>query len=329
MKTLIIPSVSYEHDLNKKLEIMSKMNISMVRINFGRGSIEHNLESVYFIHKNYPHMHIALDLPGNKNRINSLIGEDIKIKKKEKFIITICNESEHQKPSNKLKISLTHWNYRIVEGDIITFGDRDLIAKVINVNKEFITLLALKDGKIKSKSGLIIKEKYEANSTFSDIERYIARETLCYVNEVFLSFADTVERINLCRTVYPNQKIIAKIETPYALNNIDLISSVSDGLMLARGDLQNYYNINEINNEILILLYNKAKESNKHLYVATNYFKTILNNNFLSEKERIILHKALSYSPKYILLNETCYSDEWLKVCRVAQAEINKCFSEL
>lgn len=328
MKTLIIPSVSYEHEFKKKLDIMSKMNVDMVRINFGRGSIEHNLESVYFIHENYPHMRIALDLPGNKKRINSLIDADITIKNQEKFSILICNKSECQQPSNQLKISLIDWNYKIVEDDIILFGDSDLIAKVIKVDRRAISLLALKDGKIKSKSGLLIKEKHKANSTISDIERYIASETSCYVNEIFLSFTDTVERINLCRMIYPNQRIIAKIETPYALNNIDSISNISDGLMLARGDLQNYFNLNEINNEILNVLYNKVKENNKPLYVATNYFRSIIKNNPLSEKELLILYKALSYSPKYILLNETCYSDDWLKVCKVAQTEINKCFSK-
>jgi pyruvate kinase len=327
MKTRIIPSLSYEHEFEKKVDIISKMNVDMVRINFGRGSVEHNLESISFIHKNYPNMHIALDLPGNKKRINSLIDADIKKKSQERFSILIRDKSVCQQPSNQLKISLTDWDYKIVKDDIILFGDSDLIAQVIEVDKEVISLLALKDGKIKSKSGLLIKEKYKANSTISDIERYIASETSCYVNEIFLSFADTAERINLCRAIYPKQRIISKIETPYAMNNIDSISNVSDGLMLARGDLQNYFNFDEINNETLNVLYNKVKEDNKLLYVATNYFRSVINNNSLSEKELLILYKTLSYSPKYILLNETCYSDDWLKVCKVAQSEINKYFS--
>lgn len=324
MKTIIIPSVSYEHDLEKKLEIMSNLNIKTIRINFGRGSIEKNIESIRFIYKNYPKLRIAIDLPGSKKRINSLIDEDIKIKNKEKFKILICKKSECQLQNNNPTIDLNDLDYKITEDDIIFFGDNDLIAKVIEVDNEAIFLLALNDGKIKSKSGLLIKEKYKANATISDIEKYIACETSCYVTEIFLSFADTVERINLCRTIYPNQKIIAKIETPDALNNINPISATSDGLMLARGDLKNHFNINEINNQILNILYNKTIENSKSLYVATNYFESIIKSNFLSEKDLLILHKTLLCSPNYILLNETCYSNNWLKICKIAQTEINK-----
>jgi pyruvate kinase len=76
--------------------------------------------------------------------------------------------------------------------------------------------------------------------TEKDIEdaAWIAKRDFDYVALSFVQRAEDVEQLRkLLRTAGSNAKIIAKIEKPRALKNIDAIIAAADGILVARGDM--------------------------------------------------------------------------------------------
>ncbi len=79
---------------------------------------------------------------------------------------------------------------------------------------------------------------------------------------------DVIELRDLIKGLGGNQKIIAKIERRIAVENLDEILKVTDGIMIARGDLGNEFPLEEIpfiQHEII----RKSREAGKFVIVAT------------------------------------------------------------
>lgn len=101
------------------------------------------------------------------------------------------------------------------------------------------------------------------------------------VDYVALSFVgsgkDIIELRNLIKEKNGNQKIIAKIERKIAYENIDEILEVTDGIMVARGDLGNEYPLEEIP-FIQHKIIEKCNQKGKMVIVATQMMLSMVNN---------------------------------------------------
>ena len=90
-------------------------------------------------------------------------------------------------------------------------------------------------------NGEVITEK-DKDDLYFGIEQGVDYVALSFVG----SDKDIVELRNLIKEKGGNQRIIAKIERRVAFENIDEILEVTDGVMVARGDLGNEYPLEEI-----------------------------------------------------------------------------------
>ena len=99
-----------------------------------------------------------------------------------------------------------------------------------------------------------------------------------YIALSFVSSAhDIIELRNLINEGKGNQKIIAKIERRIAYENLDEILEVTDGVMVARGDLGNEYPLEEIP-FIQHQIIEKANKKGKMVIVATQMMLSMVNN---------------------------------------------------
>lgn len=101
------------------------------------------------------------------------------------------------------------------------------------------------------------------------------------VDYIALSFVgsakDVLELRDIIKENNGNQKIIAKIERKIAFENIDEILEVSDGIMVARGDLGNEYPLEEIP-FIQHRMIEKANTKGKMVIVATQMMLSMVNS---------------------------------------------------
>jgi pyruvate kinase len=127
------------------------------------------------------------------------------------------------------------------------------------------------------------------------------------VDYIALSFVgdanDIIELRNLIKEKGGNQKIIAKIERKIAVENIDEILDVSDGIMVARGDLGNEYPLEELP-FIQHRIIEKCNKKNKMVIVATQMMLTMVENPNPSRAEVSDVAYAIIDGADAVMLSE-------------------------
>lgn len=132
--------------------------------------------------------------------------------------------------------------------DFIKVGDKVLIdnalleLEVIEKGEDFVQLKALGDGKIQNHKtinvpGVNLKLDFMSDEDKKDIT-FAARHSCDYLALSFVtSQKDVIEARELIAEAGGDALIISKIESQSGIDNIDEIIEVSDGIMVARGDL--------------------------------------------------------------------------------------------
>ena len=168
--------------------------------------------------------------------------EDGVVFKKEMFILS----TEKEIIGNKQKASLSYKDFAkdVKKGDKVLVDDGKLIFEVISTNKkDEVKLRNIQGGKLSSNKGVNLPNTKISTPSLTkkdkqDLLYAISKE----LDWVALSFVrDANDMINLRKIIEKESgekiPIIAKIEKPEAIKNIEDIIQNSDGIMVARGDL--------------------------------------------------------------------------------------------
>jgi pyruvate kinase len=170
----------------------------------------------------------------------------------------------------------------VVQGDRILIDDGNLELVVVNTDGKNVNCTVIHGGLLKSRKGINLPNtKVSAPSLTEkdlvDLEFGLAND----VDWIALSFVRTADDILELREKVlkagKNCKIVAKIEKPEALDNIDAIIKATDALMVARGDLGV-----EVNMEMVPLwqkrMVQKCKLACKPVIIATQMMESMIIN---------------------------------------------------
>jgi pyruvate kinase len=146
--------------------------------------------------------------------------------------------------------------------------------------------------------GGIITEKDKADLIFG-IEQNVDYVAMSFVG----SAKDIIELRNLINEHGGNQKIIAKIERKVAFENIDEILEVTDGVMVARGDLGNEYPLEEIP-FIQHKIIEKCNAKGKMVIVATQMMLSMVNSDVPTRAEVSDVAYAIIDGANGVMLSE-------------------------
>lgn len=229
---------------NKKiLTAMVKEGLDVARLNFSHAdheTHEKSLKLVRSINKELgTNIAILQDLQGPKIRIGDL---ESPVKIKTGDVITICSSTtKHEK--GLIPIVYDTFAKDVNEGDLILIDDGKVELRVVTTNREDKVQLRIEGGDlIQSRKGVNlpmtnISAPTVTEKDYHDIDFAIKHK----VDWLALSFVRTADDIRflkeLIRLKNGTSRIIAKIEKPEALVNIDEIIAASDAIMVARGDL--------------------------------------------------------------------------------------------
>jgi pyruvate kinase len=144
----------------------------------------------------------------------------------------------------------------------------------------------------------VITEK-DKEDLFFGIEQKVDYVALSFVG----SANDVVELKNLINEKGGTQKIIAKIERRIAYENIDEILEVTDGIMVARGDLGNEYPLEEIP-FIQHKIIEKCNAKGKMVIVATQMMLSMVNNPIPTRAEVSDVAYAIIDGADAVMLSE-------------------------
>jgi len=243
-KTKIVATVGPASNSIQILEELFFAGVNVFRLNFSHGLPAQHLEVIENIKKiNKKHksnIGILADLQGPKLRIGMIENNAILLKEGSKIIV-----STKEVVGNQSIISVTypHLTQDIKIGESILIDDGKIELKVTNILDNTRIECSIENGGIlSSKKGFNLPDTEISipsltEKDIQDLEFIIRQE----VDWIALSFVRKAEDITDLRQRIEaqkgTQKIIAKIEKPEAIKNIDSIIHETDAIMVARGDL--------------------------------------------------------------------------------------------
>ena len=231
---------SYDKSILRK---MFNEGLNVVRINFSHSDHEKALQIYQWVQElnEEENRNVATlgDLQGPKLRIGE-VKEDQTLTKGEKITITT---QECIGDSSKIHITYPDFPKDVEIGDKIMLDDGKLILKAENSNKKNeVQAVVIQGGELKSKKGVNLPNTKISlpcltSKDLADLE--FALKT--GIEWIGLSFVRSVNDIKELQKIISEKKspakIVAKIEKPEAIQQIDAIIKKADAIMVARGDL--------------------------------------------------------------------------------------------
>ncbi|MES2619634.1 MAG: pyruvate kinase [Bacteroidota bacterium] len=243
-KTKIIATYGPACSSLETMEDMVSAGVDAFRFNMSHGTHEQHIEGYKKVrHINNEHgLNIAIlaDLQGPKIRIGE-VRDNIEVLEQGREVeITnkVCEST-----FKKLFINYLALPKEIEPGDAILIDDGKIELKVISTNrKDTIKAKVITGGKISSNKGVNLPDTKTSVPSLTEKDKKDLKFAIANgVNWIALSFVrspqDVIDLKKIIGKKNSYMKVMAKIEKPEALLELDEIIKVSDGIMIARGDL--------------------------------------------------------------------------------------------
>ena len=226
------------------------------------------------------HICLLQDLQGPKIRTTLIENDEVTIVPGQKLTITT---NDITGTSQIIGTTYTNLPSDVKVGDTILIDDGKIELKVENTSNDSVETTVIYGGPLKSRKGINLPNSRVSAPSLTDKDE----EDLKFgvendVEWVALSFVRTADDIYSLREKIKafgkeDTKIIAKIEKPEALKNIDEIIEVTDGLMVARGDLGVEIAMEDVP-VAQKLLVKKCNEKGKPVIIATQMMESMIEN---------------------------------------------------
>ena len=284
-KTKIVATLGPATSSKEILKKMIEQGVDVFRINFSHADYEDVKERIAMIRElseEYGYnTSILADLQGPKLRVG-VMSEDVIVEPGDE--ITFCTGEPFKGNSKKVYMNYANFPRDVKAGERILLDDGKLMFEVIATDGEQeVTTKVIQGGPLKSKKGVNLPNT--AISLPALTEKDVNDAIFAIGQEVdwlALSFVrNSQDLIDLQAIINEHSEhkipIIAKIEKPEAVANIDKIVAYCDGLMVARGDLGVEVPAEEVPliQKQLVL---RAKKARIPVIIATQMMETMITS---------------------------------------------------
>jgi pyruvate kinase len=244
-KNKIIATLGPASSSKEMIKKLIKSGVDVLRVNFSHAThdeVERIVENVNDLRKELgSNVTLLGDLQGPKIRIGEL-ENDIELKKNQS--LSICSNLSESNGIDKIFISYPSFAKDVKPGENILVDDGKLIFKVTSTNKkDTVDIKVVQEGVLKPRKGVNLPNTKISQPalTEKDIDdaKFAVKKSFDWIA---LSFVRSKKDVLQLRKLIESQcdyhiPIISKIEKPQAIEKIDSIIKVSNGIMVARGDL--------------------------------------------------------------------------------------------
>ena len=322
-KTKIVATLGPACSSKSVLKEMIMEGLNVCRLNFSHGSYDDHANSIKMIREINEELGlnvaILADLQGPKIRTNEMenngvlleVGNEIKI---------ITDKVVGN--GGRFSINYQKLPQDVSPGEKILLDDGKIMLEVIATNgKTEITCKIVQGGILSSKKGVNFPNTKISLPSLTEKDQLDLDFALDHeVDWIGLSFVrsarDIIELKHRIAARGAKAKVIAKIEKPEALENIDDIINESDGLMVARGDLGveiPFQNVPLIQKMLISKCVRKAKP----VIVATQMMESMINNMTPSRAEvNDVANAVLDGTDAVMLSGETSVGKYPIEVIR-------------
>lgn len=304
-KTKIIATLGPSSEKEKTIKELFESGVDIFRLNLSHGDHSYHktlISRVRNIDKNIP---ILFDLQGPKLRIGKFKNKKIFLKNGDLFTLTTKNVLGDK---NYVSISYENLPKYLSKGDTILLDDGRIKLKVLSTGEDYIETKVIFGGELSDNKGINIpKENLDIPSlTDKDKEdiKFGIKERIDYIA---LSFVKNENDVLILKDFLLKHgyliPIIAKIEKSDAIKNIEKIIDVSDGVMVARGDLGIEINLEEVALLQKKILY-KTLFSEKFSITATQILDSMVERPYPTRAEVSDITNAIIDGSDALMLSQ-------------------------
>ncbi|MBQ4259840.1 MAG: pyruvate kinase [Lachnospiraceae bacterium] len=282
-KTKIICTIGPASNNEECLRELMLAGMNVARFNFSHDNHQLQKEKLERVEKVRKELGLSvatlLDTKGPEIRLQEFEDGKVELKEGQEFTLTMEDVKGNQ---DMVSVSYKNLNKDVKAGTIILIDDGLIAMEVQKVEGPRIVCRVLNGGKVSNRKGLnipgtILTMPYLSETDKEDI-LFGAKEGFDFVAASFTrTKEDILEIRELINSQNSKMKIIAKIENMQGIQNLEEILEVSDGIMVARGDMGVEIPIEEVpalQKEII----KKANACGKHVITATQMLESMIKN---------------------------------------------------
>ena len=281
-RTKIVATLGPASNSVETISAMIKQGLDVCRINFSHGSHEDHEKTILNIRKADEklgtHTAILADLQGPKLRVGEFEGEGLQLNDGQELVFTT-------KPGDDKKIFITYPQFAkdVKVGERILLDDGKLILETASSDgKSDVKAIVKHGGLLKSKKGVNLPNTRISlpcltEKDLSDLE-FVLNLDVDWIGLSFVRSArDIIELKHIIRTKEKHARVVAKIEKPEAIEDIDDIIRETDAVMVARGDLGVEIPLQNVP-LVQKMIIKKCLENSKPVIVATQMMESMIES---------------------------------------------------
>lgn len=332
-RTKIIATIGPSSSSYQMLEKLIMGGVDVCRLNMSHGTVKDHIKVIESIReinrKNSVYAGILVDLQGPKIRIGEIEDGGVEVTAGNDVIITT-----EEVVGNSKKVSISYKNFPIdtKKGDLVLINDGKIQLEV----KEILSSTEVKThvifgGPISSKKGVNLPNTSISLPGLTEKDKNILKQILQYrIQWIALSFVrsstDIIDLKHIIKnTIKHNQpRIIAKIEKPEAVEDIDDIIKETDAVMVARGDLGVEVPLQQVP-LIQKNIIKKCLKSSKPVIIATQMMESMIYNATPTRAEvSDVANSVMDGADALMLSGETSVGKFPLRVIETMQKIIER-----
>lgn len=285
-RTKIIATIGPASSSYEMLEKIILTGVDVCRLNMSHGTIEEHvkvIENIKAINENHNvYTGVLADLQGPKIRTGEM--RDNRMILEDDAVVTITNKKTVGEKGT-FYISYNDFPNNAEPNDLILIDDGKIHLKVISTNKTSeVKAKVLHGGVLSSRKGVNLPNTKISLPSLTEKDKKNLQAILKYhVDWIALSFVrsgnDIIELKKAIKKHSPTQqpKVVAKIEKPEAIKDLDRIIRETDAVMVARGDL----GVEVPMQQVPLMQKNIVKKclnAAKPVIIATQMMESMINN---------------------------------------------------
>lgn len=285
-----------------------RAGIDVVRLNFSHGRIgDHaaNLEMVRQVAmEEERNIAILMDLQGPKIRVGELSKKSIELPTGKEITLAYKREDLN---NYVIPVYYKYLNQDVRPGEKIYIDDGKIELRIESMDGEDVKCRVISGGVLKERKGINFPDTNLSIKPITDKDKVDLKFAIAHkADYIAMSFVRSAQDIRELKGLLGMEgsdiPVIAKLEKPEALEDLDEILSVSDGVMVARGDLGV-----EIRPERVPIfqkyIIEKANSKGKMVITATQMLESMINNALPTRAEATDIANAVLDGTDAVMLS--------------------------